>query len=89
METSRIYPVLEVNKPKTPADYRPISILTLLSKIHKSVILYQMTFLKGELALCLTIIAESTHNVASIVSVSVGKKLKNKGIRQAGLIIPK
>ena len=30
VETSRIYPVLEVNKPKTPVDYRPISVLTIL-----------------------------------------------------------
>ena len=36
----------------------------------------------------LTIIAESTHNVASIVPVSMGK-FQTKGLRQAGLIIPK
>ena len=40
---SRICPIPKVNKPETPVDYRPISILAILSKVYEKVILHQMT----------------------------------------------
>ena len=40
---SRICPIPQVNKPETAANYRPISILPILSKVYEKVILQQIT----------------------------------------------
>ena len=43
MEISRPCQISKVNKPKTPGDYRPISVLPVLPKVYESVIVHQMT----------------------------------------------
>ena len=49
---SRISPVPKVNFPKEPSDYRPISILPILSKVYERLLMQQMvTYLESQMIL--------------------------------------
>ena len=49
-KTSRIYPIPKVKNPQSISDYRPISILQILSKVFERVILQQLTeIIEGEI----------------------------------------
>jgi len=49
-KVARICPIPKTDYPQTTADYRPISVLPVLSKVYEKVILQQMTkFIENEL----------------------------------------